>query len=148
MAEVEEAITRGPNYCIWRRGWWSIVPLGLLSLGGKPLSASTASADGFGGATGKARIIGINDNSYGGAGGGNNTFVAGGDNVYGGAGGGATNTQQNAGGTSVFGGDGGAGSYSRSGRAGTQPGGGGGGTATGTNSGAGADGQLDIWGVM
>ena len=121
---------------------------GALTTGGNPMGHFSSSPDGFGGASGYGRFVGINDNSYGGAGGGNNRNIGGGSNVYGGAGGGASNSIKNAGGTSVFGGDGGAGSSDRNGTAGTQPGGGGGGTGTGASSGAGADGQLDIWGVM
>lgn len=51
-------------------------------------------------------------------------------------------------GTSVFGGAGGAAGDAVSGTDGTAPGGGGGGTRTGTQSGAGARGEVRIWGVL
>lgn len=50
-------------------------------------------------------------------------------------------------GTTVFGGEGGASSLAAAGTAGTAPGGGGGSTQTGTTSGAGARGELRIWGL-
>lgn len=50
-------------------------------------------------------------------------------------------------GASSFGGSGGAAGDATSGAAGTAPGGGGGGTRTGTQSGAGARGEVRIWGV-
>jgi hypothetical protein len=91
---------------------------------------------------------------YGGAsgGGGNSDSSAsvGGNSSFGGAGGGAATTSNaNAGGTSLFGGNGGAGVIAGAGGvAGTAPGGAGGGTMTGTASGAGARGELRIWGLV
>lgn len=83
---------------------------------------------------------------YGGGGGaGRGTVpVAGGASIYGGGGGGCGT----AGGASTFGGAGGAGATSAPGIAGVAPGGGGGGTGTGNTSGAGARGELRIWGVI
>jgi hypothetical protein len=109
--------------------------------GGLGQSASSI-ADGFSGSGSAGASI------YGGAGGGGNTANnLGGDALFGGAGGGrgaATNTTA---GTSYMGGSGGAGSDSGNGADGTAPGGGGGGTRTGTTGGAGARGELRIWGV-
>lgn len=51
-------------------------------------------------------------------------------------------------GTSVLGGNGGAASVAGNGTAGVAPGGGGGATQTGTQSGAGARGQVEIWGIV
>lgn len=73
--------------------------------------------------------------------------------IYGGAAGGsvdaATSTDLvRAPGTSVFGGAGGAGSKAGNGTDGTAPGGGGGATRTGTQSGAGARGEVQIWGIV
>lgn len=72
-----------------------------------------------------------------------------GSSIYGsGAGGGVTNTATPVTpGTSVYGGAGGAGSSAANGTAGTAPGGGGGATQTGTSSGAGARGEVRIWGI-
>ena len=66
---------------------------------------------------------------------------------------GAGGTVENSGtirtpGTSVFGGNGGAAGDAVSGAGGTAPGGGGGGTRTGAQSGAGARGEVRIWGAM
>ena len=88
----------------------------------------------------------------GGSGGRNGTPTAGGprDSVFGGAGGGAGSgtAGDRTAGTSLYGGNGGAGGDSTNGTAGTAPGGGGGGTRTGASSGAGARGQVDVWGVV
>lgn len=70
-------------------------------------------------------------------------------NVYGGGGGGgATSVGASVGGYSQFGGAGGAGGFNASGVAGVAPGGGGGGSYNGASSGAGARGELRIWGVI
>lgn len=70
------------------------------------------------------------------------------NSIYGGAGGGTINSSTAyAQGSSVYGGNGGAASTSTSGTAGTAPGGGGGASMTST-SGAGARGELRIWGVI
>lgn len=72
------------------------------------------------------------------------------NSIWGGAGGGgvaADNTTLRTAGNSIFGGNGGAGSVSGTASDGTAPGGGGGGTFNGT-SGAGARGELRIWGVV
>jgi hypothetical protein len=113
---------------------------GSAGIPGKPYnSASPRSNSGFGGAGDPST-----DSAWGGAAG--STTSAGGQSVWGGGGGSAA--QQNlAGGTSVFGGAGGAGSASGTAGAGTAPSGGGGGTYTGS-SGAGARGELRIWGII
>lgn len=71
------------------------------------------------------------------------------DSWYGGTAGGSLNASATlrAPGSSKFGGDGGVAVSVSNGVAGSQPGGGGGATQTGTQSGAGADGQLEIWGI-
>lgn len=70
--------------------------------------------------------------------------------VKGGGAGGAIDASDNLSqyGTTIFGGAGGAASLAGNGVDGTAPGGGGGATKTGAQSGAGARGQLDIWGVI
>jgi hypothetical protein len=70
--------------------------------------------------------------------------------IYGGGAGGSLSSAAavlNAG-VSVFGGSGGASSSASSGTAGAAPGGGGGATQTGASSGAGARGEVRIWGVV
>lgn len=114
------------------------------SVGGAPALpfASASSNPGFGGAhTGQS-------SAYGGGGGGFNTTAAGGSLYGAGAGGGGSAGAGTTAGGSVFGGAGGAGSDGGNGAAGTTPGGGGGGTRTGTNTGAGARGELRIWGIV
>ena len=79
---------------------------------------------------------------------------ASGHTVYGGAGGGGiagddtTLYNPSSYSTSVFGGAGGAAAVATSGADGTAPGGGGGATKSGTTSGAGARGELRIWGLV
>lgn len=70
------------------------------------------------------------------------------NSVYGGAGGGGFAAILRTPGVSVFGGDGGAAGETTSGMDGEAPGGGGGGTLTGPRSGAGARGELRIWGII
>lgn len=72
----------------------------------------------------------------------------GGASVYGAGAGGGYNLSARAGGASVFGGAGGACGDAVNGVDGTAPGGGGGGTRTGAQSGAGARGELRIWGII
>lgn len=85
---------------------------------------------------------------YGGTAPSNNATVASSSSLYGGAAGGSsTGGIVRAAGTSKFGGNGGAAGVSTSGTDGTAPGGGGGATSTGTTSGAGARGELRIWGI-
>ena len=85
---------------------------------------------------------------YGGASGPNNGAVVGGSSLYGGAAGGShDDTTARAGGTSIYGGNGGAAGLAVSGTDGSIPGGGGGATRTGTISGAGARGEVRIWGI-
>jgi hypothetical protein len=73
-----------------------------------------------------------------------------GASIYGGAAGGGVNGSGvlRAAGASKFGGSGGAASVAGNGTAGSAPGGGGGATQTGTQSGAGARGELRIWGIV
>lgn len=102
-----------------------------------------------GGAGGTASDFHGKNSVYGGAGGGadpdNTNTGYGGSSVYGGAGGGGVTES---GGTSIFGGNGGAGVSIGDGVDGTAPAGGGGGsTGSGRTSGAGARGQMDIWGI-
>lgn len=69
--------------------------------------------------------------------------------IYGGGGGGSIATSTlGAGNTTTFGGAGGAAVSASNGIAGTAPAGGGGATKTGTASGAGARGELRIWGII
>lgn len=86
---------------------------------------------------------------YGGGSPSNDASAASGSSIYGGGGGGGVNGAGvlRAAGSSKFGGVGGAASIAGNGTDGTAPGGGGGGTQTGTASGAGAIGQLRIWGI-
>lgn len=123
--------------------------------GGQPCAgvAYGFTNEGYGGASSLAGSVGF-DSAYGGASGGgyhsSGVGYAGGNSVYGGAAGGGVGSGGSAslaGGVSVFGGNGGASNRTTSGVDGSAPGGGGGATQTGTNSGAGAPGQLDIWGV-
>ncbi len=125
--------------------------------GGGGLKSAGSSATGGtpaelfnGGGTGGNSAAGFASYYGGGGGGGGSTDAAyaGGASVYGGGGGGnAPATTAGAGGTSVFGGAGGAGGVATNGTAGTAPGGGGGATKSGTQSGAGARGELRIWGI-
>lgn len=127
-------------------------------LGGAPspnitISGTDRGADnpGFGG--GNAGTVGGNS-AYGGGAGGRDGASGGvvrpaGSSWYGGGGGGGGPTAPSDPGTSVFGGAGGAGgAFGVNGTAGTAPGGGGGATRTGTASGAGARGELRIWGII
>jgi len=113
-------------------------------LGGLP--TTTGVTDYEGGKAGTAPA-----NSYwGGGASASNGSNPGGDCWYGaGAGGGLSNAAvANLPGTSVFGGNGGAALSASNGTAGSAPGGGGGATQTGTASGAGARGELRIWGTL
>ena len=128
--------------------------------GGAPGAVSTGTNvvsgnGGFGGATG---TTGTGPFSFAGgaAGGGtssNSNSNAGGNSVFGGGGGGsiAVFAPARAGGTSVYGGNGGA-SGGLTGVAGSAPGGGGGGAGDNSAgpfiSGAGARGELRIWGIV
>jgi hypothetical protein len=73
-----------------------------------------------------------------------------GNTVYGGGCGGSLTAAAavTAPGSSYFGGDGGAALSAANGSAGSAPGGGGGATQTGTSSGAGARGELRVWGIV
>tara|TARA_R110000765_G_scaffold368342_2_gene458478 strand:- start:818 stop:2812 length:1995 start_codon:yes stop_codon:yes gene_type:complete len=109
------------------------------SAGGEP-SPGTLESDldnsGFGGASSAGSVNGFA--FAGGGGGGGSSISTGGTSVYGGGGGGSTT-----GGTSLFGGDGGSGE----GGDGVIPAGGGSGSGT-SPSGAGARGELRIWGTV
>lgn len=87
---------------------------------------------------------------YGGSNSANAGGVASGSSVFGGAAGGSRDVSgiDRAAGTSLFGGSGGASSSTGNGVDGSAPGGGGGATQTGTQSGAGARGEVRIWGVI
>lgn len=110
-------------------------------------NASTSATDYvFGGAAGSAGAGTTPATAYyggGGGGGKGGSPIAGGNSVYGGGGGGGGTS----GGSSKLGGSGGAGGTNTNGTDGTAPGGGGGGTGTGALSGAGARGELRIWGI-
>ena len=87
---------------------------------------------------------------YGGGYSAQNAASPSGNTGYGGAGGGSVSSSavvQSAG-TSFFGGNGGAAASAANGTAGTAPGGGGGATQTGASSGAGARGEVRIWGIV
>ena len=112
----------------------------VLALGGKPANYDypNGANDGFGGGS---SIAGSGGDSY--AGGGSGSGVGGstaGSSVYGGGGGSVTGYS---GGTSQYGGDGG----SSNGASGSIPAGGGSGTFT-SGTGAGARGELRIWGIV
>lgn len=118
------------------------------AMGGAPTTTSTTGslldADGLGGAASGGK------SAYGGGGGGMaSPFRYGGSSIYGGAGGGGAGSGSGAiaGGSSVHGGAGGTGNETTDGQDGFAPGGGGGATYTGSKSGAGARGELQIWGV-
>jgi hypothetical protein len=110
---------------------------------------------GFGGATGSngAATTSFAGGASGGGTAGNTDSKVGGDSVFGGAGGGSISVfgSAKAGGTSVYGGNGGA-SGGTTGVAGSAPGGGGGGAGDTSGgpfiSGAGARGELRIWGIV
>lgn len=122
--------------------------------GGRPhaVDFSAQSALAHGGGWCRATSDGGDADFGGSAAGGNGggPAFASGKSIYGGAGGGSVGTSGAAapGGSSVFGGAGGAAGTSSSGVDGTAPGGGGGATRSGTTSGAGARGELRIWGVV
>lgn len=109
------------------------------------LSSSTGAA--FGGPTSTTNPV---STIWAGSSASSDASVASSSSLYGGSAGGSVDgvPTLRAAGSSVFGGDGGAASSAGNGTAGSQPGGGGGATQTGTNSGAGADGQVDVWGVI
>ncbi len=132
-------------------GWLSA---GLFNLPGSPETANgtPVGATLGGGAGGDSSKLTGFPSVYGGGGGaapqdtnyGNN----GGNSLFGGAGGGSAGQYSTgSGGTSKLGGNGGAGTISNTGIAGSAPGGGGGGTYSGATSGAGARGELRIWGI-
>lgn len=87
---------------------------------------------------------------WGGAAPANTAAAPSGNSVAGGAAGGSLDSSATlrAPGTSLLGGNGGAASSTGNGTAGVAPGGGGGATQTGGSSGAGARGQVDMWGVI
>jgi hypothetical protein len=116
--------------------------------GGSPAGGANGtpgSDSNFGGGGGGNNGNGGGNSVYGGGGGAGSGASAGGKSIFGGGGGGGQNA--GAAGTSSYGGNGGAGVSAASGGDGTAPGGGGGATGTGTTSGAGARGELRIWGI-
>lgn len=121
---------------------------GTTQLGANAIAAGTAGefpiAGAYRGAVGATNGVSI----YGG-GGSSTSALYGKSSVYGGGGGGAGSSNANGrtAGTSVYAGSGGDGGDATNGVDGAAPSGGGGGTRTGTSSGAGARGQLEIWGV-
>jgi len=123
-------------------------PLSAGTVGGTSIAAGGAPASddinqgGLGGASSSGSA------AWGGAGGGGDGPSTGGSAVYGGGGGGRGAGSSVTAGSSVYGGGGGAGSSAANGADGATPGGGGGGTQTGTQAGAGARGELRIWGVV
>lgn len=120
------------------------------SVGGSIKSGLTnvagVSPTGFEGAVSEAVPLG---SVYGGGSGSSSAGANGSVSVYGGAPGGSISSAAvvRAAGTSVFGGSGGAASSAGNGTDGATPGGGGGATQTGASSGAGARGELRIWGI-
>ncbi len=116
------------------------------STGGASLISALTHIDcqAFGGSTGVDTKV----TTYGGGSG--TAFTARGRTIYGGGGGGAISSSLALAtfGTTVYGGAGGAAGQAVNGTHGTAPGGGGGSTCTGTQSGAGARGELRIWGVI
>lgn len=115
-------------------------------IGAGVTAASTAAAN-FEGELSSATPKG---SFYGGSAASSNATAASGNAVFGGAAGGSVDGSGNlrAAGASSFGGAGGAASIAGNGTDGTAPGGGGGATQTGTQSGAGARGELRIWGII
>lgn len=117
---------------------------------GGPLALS--SAQGASGGFATATIAGSSSIScmYGGTSSSNDASNNGGGSLFGGASGGSVSTGNVArtGGISQYGGNGGAASSTGNGTNGTAPGGGGGATQTGTQSGAGARGEVRIWGIL
>lgn len=114
---------------------------GAVKLGTAALASSGSTADGFGYASGGA------GNAVWGGGAANQTATVYGS-LYGGAGGGGyVGGSIRAPGSSVFGGAGGTGALMGNATDGTAPGGGGGGAYNG-NSGAGARGEVQIWGLL
>lgn len=119
--------------------------------GGDPAGGHGATGDSgssYGGGVGGEATAG--KSFYGGGGGSKQaTLPNAGSSYYGGAGGGGRNASTTGpGGTSIVGGNGGTGADTTNGGDGVAPGGGGGGTRTGTQSGAGARGEVRIWGVV
>lgn len=117
--------------------------------GGTGSRAGVDFVAGTGGAGASAQTGGAGFYAGGGGGGGESDGSApGGASTYGGGGGGAAAASfAAAGGASKIGGAGGAGVIAGNGVDGTAPGGAGGATRTGTQSGAGARGELRIWGI-
>lgn len=110
-------------------------------------TSTGANGNGFEGANGTPTP---GSTVYGGAPASNDATANSGSSIYGGAAGGSVTSVAilRTPGTSKFGGNGGAASSTGNGVDGTAPGGGGGPTQTGTQSGAGARGELRIWGIV
>lgn len=118
--------------------------------GGGAIGVTGATRGNGTGFDGGAASAGSFETIWGGSTGRNDGSQAAGKSLYGGAAGGSVNLGPAvmAFGTSIFGGNGGAGSSLGNGVDGVAPGGGGGATQTGTQSGAGARGELRIWGIV
>lgn len=134
-------------------GGGGVLSKGTATTGGQPDTESSTGNNYFGGGDGDG-AGGNGGSSYYGGGAGGGAFGGsagnGGNSVYGGAGGagvdggGSVKTA----GTSIFGGNGGSAGDASSGANGAAPGGGGGATRTGATAGAGARGQLTIYGIV
>ena len=124
----------------------------LFNCGGSVIRSAYAVAGEVAAYSGSGNTISANKTIYGGGGIGYNASSNAEPSVYGGGSGGsfgAGGAAYNRGvGVSQFGGNGGAAGAATNGIAGSAPGGGGGATQTGAQSGAGARGELRIWGVI
>jgi len=130
-------------------GGGGVLSAGANGLGGLPTQDMLGGVSVFGGGCSAASSAGKSPHSgYGGGAGGNSNYSVAGNSVYGGGGGGGSTSGQYTPGTSVYGGSGGAGSDTGSGSNGVVPGGGGGATISGASTGAGARGELRVWGVV
>ncbi len=124
------------------------------AIGGSIIGIDTAAAGGVGAIGYEAAASGASVSAmssvWGGAASNSTPSVASGNSIYGGAAGGSVTGAGSAlaAGTSLFGGSGGAANDGLSATAGVAPGGGGGATRTGATSGAGARGEVRIWGMV
>lgn len=111
------------------------------------MGSNNSTSDGFGAGQGSTTIS--ISSVWAGATIATNGSITGGNSVYGGAPGGSLSNAAvvRAPGTSSFGGNGGPAASASNGTSGVAPGGGGGATQTGTSSGAGARGELRMWGI-
>lgn len=114
------------------------------------IGTAVAAAAGFEGHVGANTSTLDSSSAYGGAASSDDGGYDSGNSLFGGAGGGSTSAASTAraGGVSDNGGNGGDSGTTGNGEDGVAPGGGGGGTQTGTTSGAGARGEVRIWGIV